>query len=131
MRLKLLKAALLVTLTASVAHAAPTAVMDLVCTGQAVDAAGASTPFETRISVDLEAKRWCDRKVGCPYVFPIRARDGDDVQLLAVKTPLNEAAFDVNLKTGAFTRSTRIPDRPDTPTSAKGVCTRAAFTPFG
>lgn len=131
MGLKLLNAALLVTLTASVAHAAPISAMDLVCTGQAVDAAGASTPFKTRISMDLEAKRWCDRQVGCPYVFPILARRGDDVQLLAVKTPLNEAAFDVNLKTGAFARSTRIPDRPDTPTSAKGVCKREAFTPFG
>ena len=131
MRLKFLNAAVLMALMGATAHAAPKAGMDLVCTGQAVDAAGASTPFETRISVDLESKRWCDRQVGCPYVFPIRAHHGDDIQLLAVKTPFNEAAFDVNLKTGAFARSTRIPDRPDTPTSAKGVCTRAAFTPFG
>ena len=104
--------------------------LDLICSGQVADAAGATKPFTTQISLDLKAKRWCDRQAGCPYVFPILARHGDDLQLLAVKTPLNEAAFDVDLKTGSFARSTRIPDRSDSATAAKGVCKPATFTPL-
>ncbi len=131
MRHDLLLAVLLFTAAAGAANAAESDFFDLVCTGQTVVGNGPPQQFKTRLSVDLQTKRWCDQQVGCPYVFPILARHGDDLQLLAVKTSLNEAAFDVNLKTGAFTRNTRIPDRPDSPTSASGVCKRAAFTPFG
>lgn len=113
----------------AVAAARPTT-FDLVCKGQMTDADGVAQPFSDRLSVDMRAQRWCDRQVGCPYVFPIRAQHGDRLQLLAVKTPYNEAAFDVDLKTGDFTRSTRIPDRPRSPTAAKGVCTPTAFTPL-
>ena len=130
MHLTLFTAALSATAIAAAANAAQPTAMDLVCTGHVADAAGAAMPFTTRISIDLQAKRWCDRQAGCPYVFAILARRGDDLQLLAVKTPLNEAAFDIDLRTGAFARTTRIPDRPDSPTSAKGVCTPAPFTPF-
>ncbi|THD63887.1 hypothetical protein [Phenylobacterium sp.] len=131
MRSQVLFAALVIAAVAGPAAAAQAETFDLVCTGQTVDAAGVSTPFDTRLSVDLTGKHWCDRQVGCPYVFPVLARRGEKLQLLAVKTPLNEAVFDVNLKTGAFTRNTRIPDRPNSPTAAKGLCKPASFTPFG
>ena len=130
MRHRVLIAALVLAVTSTSANAAQTVALDLICTGQVADAAGAVKPFTTQISLDLQAKRWCDRQAGCPYVFPILARHGDDLQLLAVKTPLNEAAFDVDLKTGAFVRNTRIPDRSDSATAAKGVCKPAAFTPL-
>lgn len=116
--------------SAGTAGAAEPPSFDLICTGQSILATGAPQPFVTRLSIDLAGRRWCDQQVGCPYVFPIAARRGDDLELLAVKTPLNEAAFDVDLKSGVFKRQTRIPDRPESPVSAIGACARAPFTPF-
>lgn len=119
---RILLAALVVTAAATSAGASQPVAMNLVCEGQVADDAGNLKPFMTQISVDLKSKHWCDQGVGCPYSFPILAQHGDDLQLLAVKTPFNEAAFDLNLKTGAFARVTRIPDRPNSLASAKGVC---------
>lgn len=117
----------MVSLAAAAARAEPPSSFDLVCTGELTSAKGES-PFSERLSVDLAHMRWCDRTAGCPYVLPVLAERPDDLQLLAVKTPYNEAALDVDLKSGAFIRSTRIPERLDSATTAKGYCTPAAFT---
>ena len=110
---------------------APAARFDLVCSGQIVDATGVAHAWTDRLSLDLESNRWCDQTAGCPYRIPVAARGGDHLQLLKVKTPYNEVTMSVDLTTGAISRITRIPDRPDSLMSSKGICEKANFTPPG
>ena len=118
---------------AAVAHPAlaqaPKA-FDLVCAGQTVAAKGETRAVSMHLSVDTRKGRWCYRDIGCPQVLPVVTLNGGRLTLLAAKTQFNEASLDVDLATGAFTRSDRIPARPESASSASGHCDKAPFTPL-
>ncbi len=110
------------------ALAASSGAFDLVCVGQAAEADGAVSPFSTRLSIDRSGGRWCYRDVGCPLVLPIASAKAGKLTLLATQTPVSEVSFTVDLATGAFARSTRIPSRSQLATTESGVCKPAPFT---
>jgi len=119
------------------ARAADQMKFDLVCTGTAthIDAnASASyvvdtTPMAMRLSIDLKAKRWCYRDTQCNMTFPVASVENDTVHLLAVKTDLNEASFDVSRSTGVYSRRVFIPQY-SIPILSTGSCVAAPFTPI-
>jgi len=119
------------------AQAADQMKFDLVCTGTAthIDAdASASyvvdtSPINMRLSVDLKAKRWCYRDAQCNMTFPVASVENDTMHLLAVKTDLNEASFDVVRSTGAYSRRFFTPQY-SIPMLSTGTCAIAPFTPI-
>jgi len=120
-----------------VASATSQSRFDLVCTGtnMHIDAAASpsyvtdTTPITMRLSIDLKAKRWCYRDVQCSSRLPISSVEGDKLHLIAVKTDLNEANFDVDRSTGAYSRRLFTPQYSQ-PMLSSGVCTVAPFTPI-
>ena len=132
-----LAAIALVLFLGTAAHAAGPMRFDLVCTGTAthIDANASpsyvvdTAPIAMRLSVDLNAKRWCYRDAQCNMTFPVASVESDMVHLLAVKTDLNEASFDYNRSTGAYSRRLFTPQF-SVPTLSSGACVTAPFTPI-
>jgi len=120
------------------ASAASQSRFDMICTGtnMHIDTADSpsyvtdTTPISMRLSVDLKAKRWCYRDdAHCGPRLPISSIEGDKLHLIAVKTDLNEANFDIDRSTGAYSRRLYTPQYPQ-PMLSSGVCTVAPFTPI-
>jgi hypothetical protein len=82
-----------------------------------------------RLSVDLKAKRWCYRDAQCSMTFPVASVENDTIHLLAVKTDLNEASFDIVRSTGAYKRRFFTPQY-SIPMLSTGICVVAPFTPI-
>jgi hypothetical protein len=127
-----------VEMFASIAASAATqSRFDLICTGtnMHIDAAASpsyvtdTTPISMRLSIDLRAKRWCYRDAHCSPRLPISSIEGDKLHLIAVKTELNEANFDVDRSTGAYSRRLYTPQYPQ-PMLSSGTCAMAPFTPI-
>jgi hypothetical protein len=118
-------------------QAASRSQFDLICTGtnQHIDPNTVATyvvdttPITLRLSIDLKTKHWCYRSAGCKARLPVSSVQGDTVHLLAVKTELNEASFDVDRSTGAYVRRLYTPQYPQ-PMMSKGSCVTAPFTPL-
>jgi hypothetical protein len=119
------------------AQAADQVRFDLLCTGTAshIDANATATyvvdaaPITMRLSVDLKAKRWCYRDAQCSMTFPVASVENDTIHLLAVKTDLNEASFDIVRSTGAYKRRFFTPQY-SIPMLSTGICVVAPFTPI-
>lgn len=112
------------------ALAATPSSFDLICSGKSTTIDGSAKPFSMRLSVDRSRKLWCYRDVGCPHVFPIISVQARKITFLAVKTERNEASLAVNLNGGAFTRTSLIPSRPASESSATGVCQVSSYSPI-
>jgi len=121
----------------SAASAASQSRFDLICTGTNthIDAAASpsyvtdTTPITMRLSVDLKSRRWCYRDARCSMKLPVSSIEGDELHLIAVKTDLNEANFDVDRSTGAYSRRLYTPQYSE-PMLSKGTCVVAPFTPI-
>jgi hypothetical protein len=123
----LILTAAFIALTTSPAWAAQTQQFDLVCSGT-ITTDGETKPASSTLSVNGVTKRWCYRDSGCAMTFGIASMTPIAVQLLAVKTPLNEVNFLVDLKTEKYTETIIIPGH--SKSSMSGVCKMAPFTPF-
>jgi len=120
----------LLSAAAAPVMAAPPAKFDLICAGDSSPDGPQSKTIALHLSIDQGAKRWCYRDVGCPTVFPIVSIAAGKLTLLAVKTPYNEASFQIDLGSGDYVRANTSPAHPDAASSDSGHCQRGAFTPL-
>ena len=102
------------------------AAFNLVCTGVV---SGPKAPFTTTLSIDTEAKLWCQQP--CKAVHRIAGRRDSEIVLEAVTTSkagvVTTRQITVSQETGLYSE---IATTAGKARIARGTCETATFTPF-